>query len=167
MMSSLPLFYSHISGRLLLLLGSSRSGCSLICLHATEGIPVVRERLELGLSGDRVRYGLFRSFNRPLIREHFVNVSGVMRARYDGFVGGGNLTIPQVAPIYVAEEWMGHDIRGVRGRGPQPLRLITIKQRCQQGARLSREVTLHLNGDIDDVIHHLLPVLIVVRRSTA
>ena len=79
-------------------------------LHTTEVIPVVRESLELSLPGDSVRYGLFGSFDRPLICEHFVNVSRVMRARYDRFVGGGYLAIPQVAPVYVSEEWMGHDI---------------------------------------------------------
>ena len=92
------------------MLGGSRSSCSLICLYATEGIPVVRESLELGLSGNRVRYGLFRSFYRPLIGEHFVNVTSVMRARYDRFVRSGHLAVPQVAPINVTEEWMGHDI---------------------------------------------------------
>ena len=100
-----------------MLLSGSRSSCSLILPHATEGIPVVRESLELSLSGDSVRYGLFRSFDRPLIRKHFVNISRVVRARYDRFVGGGYLAVPQVAPVYVTEEWMGHDIGGVRGGG--------------------------------------------------
>ena len=110
MMMSSSFFHSHISGRLLLLLGGSRSGCSLICLHTTEIIPVVRESLEISLSGDSVRYGLFGSFDRPLVREHFVNVTCVMRARYDRFVRSGYLAVPQVAPIDVTEEWMGHDI---------------------------------------------------------
>ena len=79
-------------------------------LHTAEVIPVVRESLEVSLSGNSVRYGLFGSFDWPLICEHFVNVSRVMRARYDRFVGGGYLAIPQVAPVNVTEERMGHDI---------------------------------------------------------
>ena len=113
-----------------MLLGGSRCSRNLVCLHA-DGVPVVRESLELCLSGNRVRYGLFRSFDGPLIREHFVDVSRVMRTRHHGFVGGGNLAIPQVTPIDVTEEWMGHNVGGVRGRGAQPLRLIPIKERCQ------------------------------------
>ena len=111
----------------MLLLGGSRSSCSLILLHTLEIIPVVSESLEISLPGNSVRYSLFGSFDRPLVCKHFVNVTCVMRAGYDRFVWGGYLAVPQVTPVDVTEEWMGHDIGGVRGRGAQPLGLIAVK----------------------------------------
>ena len=62
---------------------------------------------------------------------------------------------------------MTHDIlRTIVGRA-QALGLIAVEKRRKKASRLGTEVFLHGNGHIHYIIHHLLPILLVVRRSAA
>ena len=126
---------------------------------------IVCEVFKVSFARHRVGHGLLRRLDGLLVREHLVDVASVMRRRYYWLVGGGDATSPYRFPVHIAEEWVTHDVRGVVRPRAESLGLVAIQQRSQQALRLSAEVLLHGDRHVHDVIHHLLSILLVVRRS--
>lgn len=143
------------------------SSLKLLPTSAHCRISLKREPFKLSVLRECIWNSLFRCFHWTFIREHLIDIASVLRILHDWFVRGRYDSISQISPVYVPEEWVTHYVGSVvRGRGAETLRLVTIKQTSQQGFSLTCKVTLHLYRYVNDVIHHLLSILLVVRRST-
>lgn len=125
---------------------------------------IISEVLEVGLASHGVGHSLFGRLDSLLIGEHFVDVPGVVSRRYHWFVWSGDAASPYRFPVHVAEEWVAHDVRGVIRARAESFGLVAIQQRSEQALGFSAEVLLHGDRHVHDVIHHLLSILLVVRR---
>ena len=137
-----------------------------VCFRGSQTLCVIREVLELSLLSKSFSNRLLRGLNSLLVCKHLIDVAGIMSRWYYRLVRSGHLTIADSSPVDIAEERMTHDILGTVIGGPQAPRLVTIQQRSKQAPRLRAKVFLHWDRHIDNVIHHLFSILLVVRRSS-
>ena len=153
--------------------GLDKIGSSALCyttpisLHPLQIVSIVGKCLEIVLARYRIRYSLFRGLHGLLISKHFVDIPCVVSWGHSRFVGCRHSPISQILPIDVSEEGVTHYVAGIIRGGAQSFGLVSVQQARQQWSSLRWEMSLHLHRNIHNVIHHLLTILLVVRRSTA
>ena len=93
---------------LLLLCSSSLLTYTKLSCTSDNGISLKCKGLELGLSSDRVGYGLLWGLYRLFVREHLINVPNVLCVLDYWLVWSWHQAIPQICPVYISEERMAH-----------------------------------------------------------
>ena len=142
------------------------SSC-LSWLQGTEPLVVVCETLEISLFGHCIGNRLFGGFDRSFTCEHLVNVTGIVSIAHSWLVWCRHLSSSEIRPVDISEERMAHYVRCVCCLRTQPSHLISVEQTGEKRPRLSCEMTVHIHWFVNYVVHHLLAILLVMRRPAA
>ena len=143
---------------------------SLVFLDGFDVLPstVVRELVEVvafPCIGRQI--GHSRRVLCRFVKEHLINVSGVLRAAHCWFERRRNLLAQQLLPVDLRKPGMPLEFLCVIIRSTQSLDGVSLEQAWKQAFGLNGEVGLHVNALFNDVSHHLLSVLRVVRGSSS